>query len=220
MNPALAAGCLLLALAAPSPDTAVVDFGSALPGHQYDYTAYYRNATGQAMSIAQEGTRCGGCPNLSLQYRSLGPGDSAEVRLGFFLPADAPDTVSQPVGLVTYQSDYGRRTYLMKFTTRPPALVRPSAGAIAVRDGGDGLLRGAVTLINGSGRKVTVVAEGLPPGLRFDPPLPLAIPGKGAAAIGFSCAPEVLLRHRSLTLRIEPPDKRKTERLSLPLAPE
>ncbi|MCU0607175.1 MAG: hypothetical protein MUF78_07095 [Candidatus Edwardsbacteria bacterium] len=220
MIPALAAGWLSLALAVLPCDTVAVDFGSAAPGHEYHYTAHYRNATNRAMSIAQEGTRCGGCPNLRLGYHSIGPGDSAEVQLGFFLPADAPDTVSQPVGLVTYQSDYGRRTYLLRFTKRPPALVRPSAGVIAVTTGGDGLLRGSVTLVNTSRQAVTVGAEGAPPGLVFDQQFPLAI-GKGRqAAISFSCPPEVLLRHRSLTLRIVPPDKRMTERLSLPLVAE
>lgn len=215
-----AQAALLLGLAAPPQGAEVIDFGSALPGHDYHYVAWFRNTTGQALSIAQEGTRCGGCPSLMLQYRSLGPGDSADLAFHYRLPADAPDTTSQPVQLTVYQSGYSERTYRLRFDRRPPRLVRLSARTIGVQAGEDGLVRGSVAVANRSGRMVTVSPEGAPAGISFEQAFPLAIGRKQEAAVSFWCLPEALTNHRSLTLRISRADGGITERVSLPLVPE
>ncbi len=222
MTAAAAAGSLLLAALAAPPEgrPAVIDFGSAAPGHDYHYATWFRNSSGSALSIVSEEGRCAGCPGLRMGYRSLGPGDSARVTLHYHLPADAPDTVDQAVTMTVYQSGYRDHSYRLRFRLRPPAMVRPGSRTVGLAASGDGSLRGTVTLANLTRRRLEVSAEGLPDGIDFGGTLPARLAGGRDAVISFNCQPEVLLHHRSITLRVDRADRKGTERLSLPLAPE
>ncbi len=218
MTLALLLAAALIAAGPPS-GSELIDLGHAVPGQQYDYVARFVNPGTENMSVAREGSQCGGCPNLQLAYQSLGPGRSVGLPLRLFYAAGANDSATAEIKVVTYsESLYGAWTYRLRMDRKTPALVRLKTKTADVSGGPDGLLTTAIGIKNISRHDLLISGEGLPDSVRFPEPYPVPVKRGKTGTFMFHCAPEVLLNHRSVTLKIfSETDPTIVERVSLPL---
>ncbi len=216
------AAALLLALALPAaaqPDSATVDFGHAVPGQTYYYVAYYRNTSGQAMTVGKDPGQCGSCPNLQVRFDPVAPGDSTPLRFKLFLDPGTTDSAQVPLGVMIRRGEQPAEqlVYTLRIDATAPRSVVLHQKSIAAATTPDSLISGGFELTNAAGQTIKLDCIGAPPGLRFAKKMPLKIKAGHDAAIEFQCRPEALLGHRSLTFRVMA-NGSVIERFSLPVA--
>jgi hypothetical protein len=214
---AILAGLMWRAVAAAQPGDFIVDFGHSAPGHGYDYVAHYRNNDTAAVTVAKDPSGCASCPNLRLRYDPVAPGDSLPLHFRLTLDPETADSVviEMPV-IVRHSSGPELISYALRIDGSPPRIVSPAA-AVAVTAAGDGMLEGRLDLANSGRGRIRVRCVGMPAGLRFRDKQPVAVKGGARAAIRFSCRPEDLLEHRSLTFQVTDDGGAVIERFSLPV---
>lgn len=220
MRAVLAAGLWWCSYAAAQPGLFMVDFGHAVPGHDYDFVAHYRNSDTAAVTVANGQPGCASCPNLRLRYDPVQPGESLALRFRLNLDRETADSVALGLPVVVRHGD---RTELLTYTLRidgsPPRAVE-TAGAVRVATGDGGVLEGRMEFVNRSRGRINVRCVGIPDGLGFPRGRWVGAGTGDRAVFRFTCRPEALLQHRSLTFEVTAANGRVIERFSLPVAPE
>ncbi len=197
-----------------------IDFGRAIPGHSYNYRAYFKNEASVPLRLSGR-AGCGSCPHFTSRSDFLAPGDSTELNFETFLKRSVKDSFIYDVLL--YTDDGGRRGLWMyrvrlSLRDRERPWVRTPSSAVKVDADHEGNLQGRIPLVSLSSRTLRLSAVGYPDGLRFHPVLPAEIMPYSSLALVFTAPPEVLAKHRSLTFELRDPEN-KYQRFSLPLAP-